>query len=143
MIVLDTNVLVYAVSDRHPLVAPSRRLVSEIVGGRVRGTTSADVIQEFAHVRARRRSKADAVSEARDYVSLLSPLLVTGEDDVRRALGLFERHDNLDSFDAVLAAAALRLDADALVSADRAFADVPRLNAVVPGSHAFDELLAS
>jgi predicted nucleic acid-binding protein len=46
------------------------------------------------------------------------------------------------AFDAVLAAAALAAGADALVSADRTFASVKAINHVVPGTPAFDRLLA-
>jgi hypothetical protein len=53
-----------------------------------------------------------------------------------------ERLPDLGAFDAVLAAAALESRATALVSADRAFASVPRLRFVVIGSRTLDELIA-
>lgn len=144
MIVLDTTILLYAVGqDEHPLADPSRKLIHTIGTGALPATTTVEAIQEFAHVRSRRRSRREAVDHARSYASLLAPLLEVGRDDLLRGLRLYERHHRLGAFDAVLAAAALRLDADALVSADRAFADVRGLNAVTPGSPAFDELLAS
>jgi hypothetical protein len=40
---------------------------------------------------------------------------------------LFERHDGLDAFDAVLAAAAIAREATALVSADRVYGGVKGL----------------
>jgi len=123
MIVLDTTVLVYAVGSEHPLRAPCRELIDAIAAGRVRATTTVEVLQEFAHVRVRRRDREDAARRTRDYLDLLAPLLVVGEDDLQEGMRLYVRSERLGAFDAVLAAAASRSSADALVSADAAFAE--------------------
>jgi predicted nucleic acid-binding protein len=141
VIVLDTTVLVYAVGHDHPLRDPCRALVSSIAGGRLEATTTAEVIQEFVHVRARRRPRRDAANLGRSYVDLLSPLLAVTETHVIDGLGLFERRPALGAFDAVLAAAAIDLGAQALVSADQTFAAVPGLHHVTPGSAGFDALI--
>jgi predicted nucleic acid-binding protein len=142
LIVVDTTVLVYAVGDEHPLREPSVRLLTAIGDGRLEATTTVEVIQEFAHARARRRTRADAASLARDFAQTLSPLLVVDHDTLDRGLTLFAQ-SQLGAFDAVLAAAALTHEADAVVSADQAFASVPRLNHVVPGTAEFERLLAA
>jgi predicted nucleic acid-binding protein len=141
VIVVDTTVLVYAVGDQHPLAEPSRSLVAAVGDGRIPATTTAEVIQEFVHVRSRRRSRPDAVRAGRDYGELLSPLVAVERSAVERGLSLFERIPNLGAFDAVLAAAALEAEADALVSADAAFAEVPRLRFFELGSPALRELI--
>ena len=123
MIVLDTTVLVYAVGDPHPLAHPARDLVAAIEHGRLRATTTIEAVQEFAHVRARRRGRADAAALARDFASLLSPLLASDEEDLDRGLDLFEE-SSLGAFDSVLAATAKAGGVHALVSADRAFGAV-------------------
>ena len=127
MIALDTTVLVYAVGAEHPLREPARTLVGAIGEGVIAATTSVEAIQEFVHVRARRRDRGDAAALGRAYVALLSPLLELGEDDLRAGLRLFERNDRLGAFDAVLAAACLQREVTALVSADRSFAGVRSL----------------
>ncbi len=132
MILLDTTVLVYAVGDEHPLRSRSRELIEALRDGRLRATTTAEVVQEFAHVRSRRRARSEAADLAEDFVHLLRPLTVVDEDDVRAGLDLFRRNEALGAFAAVLAAAALRRDVAALVSADRAFASVEALNYVDP-----------
>lgn len=142
MIVVDTTILVLAVGTEHPLRDAVRRLVDSIAARTVEATTTLEVVQEFAHVRARRRGRRDAVVFARRYAELLSPLLVTGADHLERGLHLFEQHPELGAFDAVLAAAALANDAAALVSADGDFAVVPDLRHVAPGTPAFETLLA-
>lgn len=109
---------------------------------RVEATTTPEVIQEFAYIRARRHGRADAVELARRYAELLSPLLLVEAVHLDRGLRLFEEHPELGAFDAVLAAAALANDAAALASADGDFAVVPGLRHVAPGTAAFEELLA-
>jgi predicted nucleic acid-binding protein len=141
VIVLDTTVLVYAAGSDHPLRNPSRRLVEAVGAGQVRATTTVEVIQEFVHVRARRRGREDAARLGRAYSALLSPLISLVEDDLEAGLTLFERHPELGAFDAVLAAAARARSAEALVSADTAFGAVPELRYVDPATRELDELL--
>jgi hypothetical protein len=56
---------------------------------------------------------------------------------------LFEKHPELGAFDAVLAATAVAHEASALLSADTDFRVVRGLRHVVPGTDAFEELLAT
>jgi len=131
MIILDTTVLAYAVGEEHPLRDPCRRLLSAHAEGRIEATTTVEVIQEFAHVRARRQTRAEAGRLARRYMAAFT-LVVTTPDDLDRGLDLFEQYPMVGAFDAVLAAVALVRHADALVSADRAFASIPGLSFVDP-----------
>ncbi len=121
MIVLDTTVLVYAVGDDHTMRAAARAIVEAAEDGAVQATTTVEAIQEFVHVRARRRDRTDAAALGRAYATLLSPLLQPSEDDLERGLRLFEREERLGPFDAVLAATAISAKAVGLVSADTAF----------------------
>ena len=141
MIVLDTTVLVYAKGATHALRDPCRSLLTAISRGEVEVTTTVEVIQEFVHVRARRRDRQDAVGLGRDYAELLAPLLTISATELSAGLALFERVDDLGAFDAVLAAAAIAADADAVVSADRAFAAVPGLNHVFPDANGVATIL--
>ncbi len=132
MIVLDTTVLVYAVGADHPLREPCQLLVRAIADGTILATTTIEVIQEFTHVRARRRDRKDAAALARDYIELLSPLLIVEETDLREGLRLFDAGSGFGSFDAVLAAAAHAAGAEALVSADTGFSAITAIRHVVP-----------
>jgi len=140
VIFLDATVLLYAKSDHQRFRVPCEQLLEAVADGRVAATTTPEVIQECVHVRSRRRSRSDAGEFGRIYAALLSPLAVIEEADLRDGLMLFERHQ-LGSCDAVLAAAALSVDAAALVSADKAFADVNGLRHVVPDAAGVAELL--
>lgn len=143
MIVLDTTVLVYAKGADHALRAPCRELIAAVAAGQIEATTSVEVVQEFVHVRARRRSRMDAATLGRDYAELLAPLLTISVDDLREGLGLYESGDRLGAFDAVLAAAARTAGASALVSADAAFGAVMGLTHVVPDAAGVAGLLAA
>ena len=127
MILLDTTVLVYAVGDDHPLADTARSLMSHIRSGAVRAHTTPEVIQEFAHVRSRRRSRDDAVGLAGAFADLLGPLQVVTAQNLTAGLELWAEHPTIGSFDAVLAAVAISLDAE-LVSADTGFAAVTGLH---------------
>ncbi len=133
MIVLDTTILAYAVGDEHPLREPCRRLLAAHADERIEATTTVEVIQAFADIRARRRTRPDAIHVARQYAAAFS-LLITTSEDLDRGLGLFEQHPGLGAFDAVLAAVAIDRSAQALVSADRAFASVSGLMWMDPAS---------
>lgn len=142
MIVVDTTILAYAVGLPHPLKEPSERFLEAVSVGAVHATTSVEVIQEFAHIRARRFPRPEAASAARRFARLLSPLLAPDENALERGLSIYERTSGLGSFDAVLAATAIASDAQALVSADAGFAAVPKLRHVMPGTPEFERLLA-
>ena len=142
MIVLDTTVLVYAVGAAHELRDPCRELLAAIAEGRAQATTTAEVIQEFVHVRARRRGRLDAAGLGRDYSDLLAPLLAVTTDELRAGLELYRRYEPLGAFDAVLAAAAMAGRGATLASADRAFGSVRELAHVFPDRTGVEELLA-
>src|ERR1035437_10198998 len=117
MIILDTTVLTYAVGEEHPLREPCRRLLAAHASGTIEATTTVEVLQEFAHVRARRRTRDDAINLTRLYAVALDPIFTTAAD-LDAGLSLFGHHPELGAFDAVLAAVALARGAEALVSAD-------------------------
>ncbi len=141
MIVLDTTVLVYAKGTDHAFRDPCRTLIAEIAAGRLEASTTSEVIQEFAHVRARRYGRADAVALAHDYARLLLPLITTTAGDLSKGLDLFARIEPLGAFDAVLAAAAAGMGARALLSADPAFSNVPDIAHVIPDEGGVASLL--
>lgn len=90
---------------------------------------------------ARRRSRGDAVRLARHYTDLLAPVFSFERGHLEAGLRLFERRPALGAFDALLAAAVIALEADALVSADEAFRSVPGLRLIEPGTPEFEDLL--
>lgn len=123
MILLDTTVLVYAVGEEHPLKEPCRRILSLHATGQIELATTIEVIQEFAHVYARRRRPPEAVNIALQWVTGLD-VIATTREDLLHGLVLFEERAALSAFDAILAAVALRHPEKSLISADRAFSAI-------------------
>ncbi|MGC1908700.1 MAG: type II toxin-antitoxin system VapC family toxin [Candidatus Dormiibacterota bacterium] len=136
MILLDTTILVYALGDEHRLRDPSRGLLELIRDGTVRASTTVEVIQEFCHVRSRRRERGEAAARALEYAKGLAPLISAEEPELVSGLELFAASTSLSPFDAVLAATALHRGW-ALASADRALAKVLGLSHLDPQSEAF------
>ncbi|MGH7759299.1 MAG: PIN domain-containing protein [Candidatus Dormibacteria bacterium] len=94
------------------------------------------MIQEFCHVRARRRSRAEAAAQAQAVARGLAPLVRPDETELFQGLQLFRASSELSPFDAVLAATALGRGW-APASADRAFAAVPGLAHLDPSRPTF------
>ena len=143
MIVLDTTVLIYAVGADHPSREPCQQLIRAIAGGTLLSTTTIEVIQEFLHVRARRRDRERCCRARPGLHRLLSPLLIVEETDLREGLRLFEEGAGFGSFDAALAAAAHAAGAEALVSADTGFSGIATIHHVVPDADGVRRLLAA
>lgn len=138
MMLLDTTILVYAVGADHPLSSPCRELVAKIQDGSIRACTTVEVIQEFTHVWARRRPRADAAHLAGRYAVGLGPLLRPDDEDLLEGLMLFASSSDLGAFDAVLATSARRRGWT-LASADQGFAGAEGLLALNPSSPTFLE----
>ncbi len=141
MILLDTTVLVYAKGQDHPLRGPCRDLIDAIARGDLEATTTVEVIQEFVHVRARRRGRADAAALGRDYAALLAPLISPDARSLEEGITLFERSESLGAFDAVLAASAAGAGISAVISADAAFAGIDELAHIIPNRAGVSGLL--
>ncbi len=138
--ILDTNVLIYAVGGEHPLRDPARRLIAAIRDGTVLATTSVLVLQEVTYVYTRRRGSAEAAALVRAYVELLEPLLAVEQAHLMTALRLVERYD-LRPSGALIAATAIQ-SSFPLVTADRVFADVPEVQTVLLAEGTVERLLA-
>ena len=89
MIVLDTTVLVYAVGTEHRFRDRCRSLITAIGQRRVHATTTVEVLQEFAQVRARRSSRDDAAELAEAFTDMLAPLLAVNEAVLASGLSTF------------------------------------------------------
>ncbi len=126
MIFLDSNVLVYAVGRDHHLQASAVDLVGVADGHPLRVTPR--VLEEFVHVYARGgRTRTHAVELAGEWAASFGPVEHPSEEDVAMAFDLWAAHGALQVADALLAATAIRLEAQ-LISADRGYADVPGLD---------------
>jgi len=126
MFLLDTSVLVYASGEMHPLRDPAVRLLRDVVAGRASATTTPEVLQEYAHVRARRRDRDDARAQAERFGALLAPLTVVHAREVLEGLRMWSLVPALGAFDAVVAAVAMS-HGWTVVSSDQGFGSITGL----------------
>ena len=152
--VVDTNVLLYA---EHGASLEAQRLVRRCADGELKVVLPRPVWQELAHKlmlaeammrglvatgkpAARLASKPDAVRGLGLYREKVKALLDLGfgfepcrlSDLVERGFAMQQRYGLLTN-DAVVLAVALRLGADALVSADKAFSRIGEVAVYAPG----------
>ena len=126
----DTNIFVYAVGAPHPLRMEAWRF---LVGSRRAGIplcTSAEVLQELAHVFlrvGRRRSFDSAIALISRFDVTVWPL---ERDDVLLARQLHERHPHLSARDLCHLATCLRRGVSEMMTFDQglatAFSDTSR-----------------
>jgi uncharacterized protein len=133
VILLDSNVLLYATGGAHPLREPSRALLSAIAHGKVTAHLTDILLTEFLHVRARRVGRSAAAQMARDFVDAVTSVLPVTDQCRIRAISLFESASRIGSNDALIAAVALE-NGLALVSADQDFREVAGLQLIPPDS---------
>jgi predicted nucleic acid-binding protein len=136
VIILDTTILTYASGGEHHLRPACRELIDLVRDGAVSASTTIEVIQEFAHVRARRHGRVEAATRSRELLVSLAPLTQTDTADHLEGLRIFEQTEQLGSFDCLLAALARRRGW-ALASADRAFSSVEGLRHLNPAAEGF------
>jgi len=103
-----------------------------LVRSELHGEVSADLLQEFCHQRHRQtRDRARAAADTRDLADIVTVHDVTRADALM-GLDLYAGSAALDPIDAFFAATALRRGIDTIVSAHRAFEDIPGLRRVDP-----------
>jgi len=139
---LDANVFLYAIGSAEVERDACRRVLAMAVDGRLEGETSVEVLQEVAHVRARRLGLADAVARCRQTMALGLPVHAVEPRDLERALDLLERVSGGHVRDALHVATALNREIPSIVSADRGLDVFPGPRRVDPMDGAAVEALA-
>ena len=133
MILLDTNVLLYAVGGDHPLRAPCKSIVGAVGSSAIEGVVTDIILAEFLHGRSRRTSRQEATALVASIVGFVADVLPVTPAARDQALAIYLGSERLSSNDAFIAAVALDAGAT-LVSADRDFHDVIRLDLVEPAT---------
>jgi hypothetical protein len=132
VILLDTDVLMYAAGAPHPHKAPSAALLERVALGKVESAVDAEVLQEILHrYRAIRRWREGrrVYDLARIVVPLVLPVTAEIVDAGRQ---LLDAHPGLGARDALHAAACLASGARAICSYDSDLDVVKGLTRVEP-----------
>lgn len=133
MIVIDSNIVMYASGRPHPHRAPSLALLNRIAAGEVDAITDTEVLQEILHrYRAigRWEDGRQVYDLTRRILVTILPISVEVMDDAR---SLMEGRPELGARDAVHAAFAIACGASAICSYDRGFDALPGITRVEPG----------
>ncbi len=121
MILIDTNIIMYAAGAPHPNKAPSVRLLEQVAAGEVEATIDAEVLQEILH-RYRAINRWDDGKQVYDLTRRLFPMVnpVTAAI-LDRARQLLDTDATIMARDALHAAVVLEERLDAVCSYDRDF----------------------
>jgi predicted nucleic acid-binding protein len=129
LIYLDAGVFIFAALNRESIGRRARSLIQRVGEGKEEAATCALSADEVIWVVGRHRSREDALSAGRAFLSVPNlKILPVNQDVVLSALTLMRRYE-LDPRDAIHASTALLNRCTAIVSADAHFdavVEVPR-----------------
>lgn len=132
MILVDTNVLMYAGGAAHPHKEPSLRFLDRVARGEVDAVLDAEVLQEVLH-RYRALDRWEEGRRVFDLSRTLFPLVLPVTAEVMdRARLLLDAYPHLLARDAVHAGVVLEHGLDGICSYDRDFDAVAGLRRVEP-----------
>lgn len=132
MILLDTNILMYAGGALHPCKAPSLRLLQRVAAGEVPAAVNAEALQEILHRFQGTGRWADGVRMydlTRQVVPVVIPVTELVLDEAKR---LMEQYRGMTARDAVHAATALSVGVRGICSYDSDFDQVEALRRFEP-----------
>lgn len=135
-VLLDTNVILYALGGPHTQAEPCRRILELVGDGRLQAEAPVDIVQEILHHRNRRLG--DRAQAARDAqaAATLCRLHAVEPQDAREAARLFADSPRLSARDAIFAAIATRHGLQNILSADADFDNLPGLRRIDPSDTA-------
>ena len=134
MILVDSNILMYAAGSEHPCKQPSVAWLERVASGEIEATVDAEVLQEILHrYRALRRW-----SEGRrvyDLTRTIFPVVLPIDSDVLdRARSTMDLHSGLMARDALHAAVVELHDLDGICSYDQDFDILEGLRRIQPSA---------
>lgn len=119
MILVDTNVIMYAAGAEHPHKAASVAFLREVADGAADAAVDAEVMQEILHRYRSIRRWAEG-RRVYDLTRAIFPIVIPITAEVLdRARRLLDGHDHLLARDALHASVALTQNLDGIVSFDR------------------------
>lgn len=132
MILVDSNVLMYAAGAPHAHKAPSTRLLERVAGGEVEAVIDAGVLQEILH-RYRALNRWSDGSRVHDLARTLFPVVLPVTADILdRARQILDGQKDLMARDAVHAAVVMVNDLEGICSFDRDFDGVSGVIRIEP-----------
>ena len=132
MILVDSNIIMYAAGAPHANKLPSVRMLERVASGEVDAVINAEVLQEILH-RYRAIRRWDDGRRVYDLARQIFPAVIPVTAEVLdRARRLLDDHAHLMARDALHAAVVIDEGLDAICSYDRDFDGIPGLRRVEP-----------
>lgn len=132
MILIDSNILMYAAGTDHPNKKPSIDFLEQATKGAIDAIVDAEVLQEILHRYRSIQRWADG-QRVYDLSRRIFPIVIPiTADIVDRARGLLDEFDQLKARDALHAAVVLTQDLDAICSYDHDFDQIETLERIEP-----------
>lgn len=129
---LDANVVMYAVGKEHRYKESCVGILREIEASRLLVVTNVEVLQELLH-HYRSLKRSDLATEVyRSTRTLCERILPIDERDLDVAHELLEQHPGIHVRDAIHAATCLRFGLDRILSTDRHFDALSKLDRIDP-----------
>jgi len=120
-VLLDTNVILYALGGPHAQAEPCRRILELAGEGSLRPEAPVDIDQEILHHRTRRLGDRRQAGKDALAAATLCRLHAVEPQDAREAARLFADSSRLSARDAIFAAIAIRHGLQTILSADADF----------------------
>ena len=141
-VLLDTNVILYALGGPHTQAEPCQRILDLVGDGRLQAEAPVDIVQEILHHRNRRLgARAQAAKDAQAAATLCRLHAVEPQDS-HEAARMFANSPRLSARDAIFAAIATRHGLANILTADADFDDLPGLRRIDPSDAAAIAALA-
>jgi predicted nucleic acid-binding protein len=132
MILVDSNVLMYAAGASHPHKEPSVALLERVAAGELDASIDAEVLQEIVH-RYRAIGRWKDGRHVYDHArALFATVLPVTADVMDQARALLDGSRKLNARDAVHAAVVLVHGLDAICSWDRDYDGIRRIRRIEP-----------
>ncbi len=132
MILIDSNIFMYAAGSEHPNKTNSCQFLAEVAKGKIEAMIDAEVLQEILH-RYRAIGRWMDGGEVYDLARRIVPIVVpVGVEILDLARGLLDRYERLLARDALHAAAVIYVGAEALCSFDQDFDSLREISRIEP-----------
>lgn len=132
MILVDSNIIMYAAGAEHPKKTPCIAWLDKVAGGRIDATIDAEVLQEILHRYRAIRRWADG-RKVYDLARTIFPVVIpVGSEVLDRSRELMDRYRGLAARDALHAAVVAVHDLDGICSFDKDFDVIRKLKRIEP-----------
>ena len=132
LVLLDTTVFIHAFGNDRSARDAATRILSAVAERKLQAVVSIETVQEVLFVRSRKTGDhVSAVNVARDLANSY-PVLGAVDADLPLVFELATRNPSLGGRDALILASAINAGISTVVSSDRAFAGVTRIECIDP-----------